>query len=164
ASLLSIIASFVLAPFHPLGVAVALVPFGIGYLAGRSTSVPIDSTDAFSPRVDVRDTEYGYRAAQFSNMMRSQAAEDFLSSDRMPVPDQLSVMATWYGFGLFRNAPSLALSATWLYLAIWSLANWEGKLWETSSALLFLLSLPYGTAIGLLVKHVAADPGRPKAG
>lgn len=159
-SLLAIITSFVLAPFHPFGLAIAAMPFILGYKAGRSTSLPVNPTDTFSPRVKVSDEEYGYRAEQFRELMYSIATQRFLLSEWVPWPDKMSLMFTWHGFGLYRRAPLLAAVATPFHVAIWSLANLEGELWGSHSLLLFLLSLPYGTALGNLVKYVKAQRGR----
>jgi hypothetical protein len=159
-SLLAIITSFVLAPFHPFGLIVAVIPFTLGYKTGRSTLLPLNPTDTFSPRVKVSDEEYGYIAEDFIVQMSERTAQRIFSSEQVPWPDKMSLWFSGLGFGLYKIAPMLALGTTWFYVTIWSLANLEGELWGRSYPLLFILSLPYGTAIGNLVKQVKGHRGR----
>ena len=155
-TLLSIIIAFLLfVPFHPLRIAIAFIPFILGYVAGRSTSIPLDPTDTFSPKKKVSPIEYNHMAENFSKLIDSgRIVNSFFLNENVPFPDKLSLLYQRFGFGLYRKAPVIALITSPFYLIIWSLSIYEGSLESPSSILLFMLSLPFGTAIGELVKYV----------
>lgn len=153
-SLLAIIISFVLSPFHPFSFVVAVMPFALGYKAGRSTSLPVNPTDTFSSRVKVDDVEYRYRSEQFIELIKTYTVHRFLLSENVPWPDKMSLLYTRLGFSLYKGAPVIALLTSSFYLIIWNLVNLEGELMNPLSFLLFMLSLPYGTAMGELIKYI----------
>lgn len=157
-TLLSIIITFLLlVPFHPFGILIAIIPFILGYIPGRSTSIPVNPTDTFSPRRKVSPIEYNRIAENFINWMNyeitsGRIANSFFANEYVPYPDKLSLLHQRLGFGLYRKAPVIALIMSCFYLIIWPISIYEGE--SPLYILLFMLSFPYGTVIGELVKYV----------
>lgn len=162
--LAAIIISFLLAPFHPVGIVIAAIPFTIGYICGRSTRVSINPVDTFSPKIKLRDEEYDLRATQLIEFAKTDRMSRIFLSENIHGPDKMSMMHELIGFHLYKNAPIIALLTSCFYLFIWSLVNLEGQLLGELSLFLFMLSFPYGTTIGELVKYIKGhrSPALPK--
>jgi len=153
----AILVAFLLSPFHPLAIVVAIVPFALGFLTGRSTKIAMDPTDPFSPRIKLSCEDYSRVAEQRHQFARSPAAQLFYENPRIHWTGKLSFL--FQGFGLYRHARGLALATSWLYISIWGWANsGNGDLY----VLLFLLSLPFGNAMGSLWKYAKGHPGSRK--
>jgi len=162
--LVAIIISFLLAPFHPLGIITVAIPFAIGYICGRSTRVSINPFDTFSQRIKLRDEEYNLRAAQLIELEKGVEMERIFLTENIDWTDKMSLMFELMGFHLYKRAPIIALLTSSFYLFIWSLVNLEGQLLGELSLFLFMLSFPYGTTIGELVKYIKGHqpPALPK--
>ena len=162
--LVAIIISFLLLPFHPRGIITAAIPFTIGYICGRSTRVSINPSDTFSPRIKLSDEEYNLRATQLIELEKGVEMERMILSENIQWTDKMSMMHELMGFHLYKRAPIIALLTSCFYLFIWSFVNLEGQLQGELSLFLFMLSFPYGTTIGELVKYIKGHrpPALPK--
>jgi len=156
--LAAIIVAFALSPFHPIAVVAAAPLFILGFVSGRSTKVHIDPTDVLSQRIKVSDVEYAHLAAQQLRMLQSATAAKFFLSPRFHWTQKLSFI--FQGFGLYRHARGIAVSTSWFYITVWSAASLNGS--GELLLLLFMLSLPFGTSMGLLWKYIKGHPGPPK--
>jgi hypothetical protein len=155
----AIVLTFVLmTAFNPFSMIVSIVPFLLGFLAGRSTKVALIPTDTFSPRVKLSDVEYAYRAEQHYRFLHTRVAGRFFSDPRIPAPDKLSLLSQ--GFGIYRHARLLALLSSWFYFSVWNVASYSGN--RDLYIVLCILSLPQGTAFGMLWKYVRGHPGPPR--
>ena len=153
----AILVAFALSPFDPLAVVVAALPFTLGFLSGRSTKIALDPTDVFSPRVKLSDEEYSLQAETHHRMLGSLAAKHFFHNPHVHPTQKIPFL--FQGFGLYRHARGIALAASWFYITIWGWANMGGG---ELYLLVFVLSLPFGTAMGFLWKYIKGHPGPPK--
>ena len=160
--LAAILVAFAMSPFHPITVAVASLPFVLGFKSGRSTKVPIDPTDVLSHKIKVTDEQYFHLAEQHHAMVGSLQIQRFLLSPHIDPTQKLSFLFQGFGFGLDRYARGIALATSWFYITIWSAAAMTGS--NELQILLFMLSLPFGTSMGQLWKYIKGHPGPPKPG
>jgi hypothetical protein len=152
--LLSILFTFILAPFNPIAIVIAIVPFILGFICGRSTRVPSDVTDRFSPRIKCSDIGYAKLVERHEYLISNLAIQEQMLSPYLSVHSKLSLLFP-SGFGIYRHSRSLAMVTSLGYLTIWGSAN-EG--YSDLYGLLFFLSLPFGTAMGFLWKYLKGHP------
>src|ERR1035441_7897656 len=151
-ALLSIVATLALCPFewHSL---IAAIPFIIGFLTGSSTRVSQDPFNVTGRMARLSPLGYARQMDQIRSMSGSRQYYALLTSPNVPVPVKLGLQFQVLSAYLYRAAPVMALTVSPAYFWFWSLLNSRAPQFGDLRPLVILLALPFGTAVGMLVKY-----------
>jgi hypothetical protein len=158
-ALLSIIISTIItflffAYFHPIRITIPIIPFVLGYLIGRSTSMHRDPINMFSPIEKLDPLDYNDRVEYFIEWfydeMMSGRIIDFFKSPSIPRFYKFNLLYQKVKFDLYRISPVLSLIISCFYLTIYSTS-------VSSIIPIFILAFPFGFVMGELVKYVKGN-------
>jgi hypothetical protein len=153
ATLLAILFTAAVCPFNSTGLLVALPLLLVGFLIGKSTRIMASGYERLPP-LRLSPFDYHQRMQELGLLSRSGQLNRILLNPSVDWATKMDIQVQFLSAYVYRRAAFFALTISLPYLWFWSLLNAHGDETHNAGPLVFMLGLPYGFALGTLVKFI----------
>jgi hypothetical protein len=153
ATLLAVLFTAAVCPFTFKGLFIALPLLLAGLWAGKSTRILASGYDRYPP-MRLSPFNYHQRMHELRLLSRTGEFNRVLLNPSVDWPTKMDIQVQVLTAYVYRRAASLALIMSLPYLWFWSMLNAHSDETHNVGPLVFMLGLPYGYALGTLVKFI----------